>query len=221
MSKQISVYIADDHKIVIEGIIAVIETDPELAVIGYSHTGKDVIHWLNENIEKADVVVLDITMPEADGFEVLKFLTSKRSKQKVIVLSSYNDVKIVEEVLRFGAMGYITKTNAGEHITEAIKVVNSGNKYFSDDIQKLLLKSISGAPVEGGEMPDQFLLKSLTDREKDVLRLVAKEYNTTEIADELCLGISTVETHRKKLLKKLNVKNSVGLAMYAVKNKLV
>lgn len=221
MSKKISVYIADDHKIVVEGIIAVIKTDPQIEIIGYSHSGKDVIEWLDKHKEKADVVVLDITMPDADGFEVLKFLTSRRSNQKVIVLSSYNDIKIVQEVLKFGGKGYITKANAGEHIVQAIKAVYNGEEYFSDDIKKMLLKSLSGQKVEDGEMPDKFLYETLTQREKDVLELVAKEYSTTEIADELCLGISTVDTHRKNLLRKLNVKNSVGLAMYAVKNKLI
>jgi two-component system invasion response regulator UvrY len=85
----------------------------------------------------------------------------------------------------------------------------------------MLLKSLSGQKVEDGDMPDKFLYETLTQREKDVLELVAKEYSTTEIADQLCLGISTVDTHRKNLLRKLNVKNSVGLAMYAVKNQII
>ncbi|MGB1284824.1 MAG: response regulator transcription factor, partial [Polaribacter sp.] len=92
---------------------------------------------------------------------------------------------------------------------------------FSNDIQSILLKSISGQMVPQGDMPDDFLLKSLTERELDVLKLITKEYSTIEMADLLNLSTNTVETYRKSLLKKLNVKNAVGLAMYAVKNKIV
>ena len=221
MKEKIYVHVADDHKILIEGIIAVINTDKEIEIKGYSLTGKEVIDWFSLEENSADVLILDITMPVLDGFEVLKFFKKKKIDQKVIILSSYDDVKIVQEVLNLGCKGYISKNNAGEHIVNAIKAVAKGEQYFSNDIQSILLKSISGQMVPQGEMPDDFLLKSLTERELDVLKLITKEYSTIEMADLLNLSTNTVETYRKSLLKKLNVKNAVGLAMYAVKNKIV
>ena len=167
------------------------------------------------------MILLSIRLVVLDGFEVLKFFKKKKIDQKVIILSSYDDVKIVQEVLNLGCKGYISKNNAGEHIVNAIKAVAKGEQYFSNDIQSILLKSISGQMVPQGEMPDDFLLKSLTERELDVLKLITKEYSTIEMADLLNLSTNTVETYRKSLLKKLNVKNAVGLAMYAVKNKIV
>ncbi|MEO9572170.1 MAG: response regulator transcription factor [Polaribacter sp.] len=221
MKEKIYVHVADDHKILIEGIIAVLNTDKEIEIKGYSLTGQEVIDWFSKKENSADVLVLDITMPVLDGFQVLKYFKKKRIDQKVIILSSYDDVKIVQETLNLGCKGYISKNNAGEHIVNAIKTVAKGEQYFSSDIQSILLKSISGQMVPQGEMPDKFLLDSLTEREKDVLKLITKEYSTIEMADLMNLSVNTIETYRKSLLKKLNVKNAVGLAMYAVKNKIV
>jgi DNA-binding NarL/FixJ family response regulator len=221
MRKKIYVHVADDHKILIEGIIAVINTDEDIELRDYSLSGLEVINWFKKRENKVDVLILDITMPILDGFEVLKYFRDNRLNQKVIVLSSYNDIKIVQEVLLLGASGYISKNNAGEHIVKAIKKVAGGDQYFSDDIRNELLKVISGQKTKKGDMPEDFLFDSLTERERDVLRLVARELSTSEIAERMNISPHTVESYRKKLLKKLNVKNSVGLAMYAVKYKLV
>ena len=221
MKNKINVHVADDHKIVIDGIIAVINTDKDISVTEYSLTGKQVVDWFDDENNNADVLILDITMPVIDGIGVLKHFKKNKIKQNVIILSSYDDIKIVQEMLKLGCKGYITKNNAGEHIIDAIKAVASGEQYFSDDIQKMLLKSLSGQQVEEGELPNNYLSETLTQREKEVLKLITKQLNTPEIADKLNVSISTIETHRKKLLKKLKVKNAVGLAMYAVKYKLV
>lgn len=221
MKEKIYVHVADDHKILIEGIMAVINTDKDIEIRGYSLTGQEVIDWFSNKNNNADVLILDITMPILDGFEVLKHFKKNKIDQKVIILSSYDDVKIVQEVLNLGCKGYISKNNAGEHIVNAIKAVANGDQYFSNDIQNILLKSLSGQMVPQGDMPDKFLLDSLTERELDVLKLITKEHSTIEMADLLNLSVNTVETYRKSLLKKLNVKNSVGLAMYAVKNNVV
>jgi two-component system invasion response regulator UvrY len=221
MKKKIYVHVADDHKILIEGIIAVINTDKDIEISGYSLTGKEVVDWFDKKGNKADVLVLDITMPVLDGFEVLRHFNKKGINPKVIVLSSYDDIKIVQEMLSLGCKGYITKNNAGEHIIDAIKAVARGDQYFSDDVQKILLKRFSGQYVPAGEAPIKSIIEALTDRELDVLKLITKQYNSPEIADKLNLALSTVETHRKNLLKKLKVKNAVGLAMYAVKNRIV
>ena len=222
MKKKIYVHVADDHKIVIEGIIAVINTDNEIAINGYSLTGEEVIDFFDKKGNRVDVLILDITMPILDGIEVLRHFKENKINQKVIILSSYDDIKIVEEVLKLGCNGYITKNSAGEHIVNAIKAVANGEQYFSNDIQKSLFTTFSGQQVsQKGDVPDKFLIDSLTEREVDVIRLIVKEYSSQEIADELNVSTRTVETHRKNLIKKLKVKNSVGLAMYAVKNKIV
>ena len=221
MKKKIYVHVADDHKILIEGIIAIINTDKDIAIRGYSLTGKEVIDWFDKKENKADVLILDITMPFLDGFEVLQHFNKKGIRQNVIILSSYDDIKIVQEMLSLGCKGYISKKNAGDHVIGAIKAVANGDQYFSSDIQTVLLKSFAGQQVPVGDAPNKFIIETLTDRELDVLKLITQQFNSPEIADALSLGISTVETHRKNLLRKLKVKNSVGLAMYAVRNNIV
>lgn len=221
MKKKIYVHVADDHKILIEGIIAVINTDKDIEIRDYSLTGQEVVDWFDKKGNKADVLILDITMPILDGFEVLLHFKKNKINQKVIVLSSYDDIKIVQEMLSLGCKGYITKNNAGEHIVNAIKAVAKGEKYFSDDIQEVLLSSFSGQLIPPGFIPEKTLIEALSEREIEVIRLISKEYSSPEIADKLNLAVSTVETYRKSLLKKLKVKNAVGLAMYAVKNKII
>jgi DNA-binding NarL/FixJ family response regulator len=219
MKEKIYVHVADDHKILIEGIIAVINTDKDIEVEGYSLTGKEVIDWAQSS--SADILILDINMPHYDGIEVLKFFKVKGIKIKTIILSSYDDVKLVEEMLTLGASGFLSKDSAGEHIINAIKAVHEGEQYFSDAIKSNLLKLYTGQKVKAGQRPESTIAHSLTDREIEVLKLIAQEYSSPEIADILNISQSTVDTYRKSLLKKTNVKNAVGLAMYAVKNKII
>jgi DNA-binding NarL/FixJ family response regulator len=219
MKEKIYVHVADDHKILIEGIIAVINTDKEIEVEGYSLTGKEVIDWSKEN--SADILILDINMPVFDGIDVLKFFQQKKIDQKVIILSSYDDVNLVKQMLNLGAKGFLSKNSAGEHIVKAIKAVAAGEQYFSDDIQSNLFKLYTGQKVEEGERPESTIAHSLTERELEVLKLIAKENSTSEISGILNISTNTVETYRKSLLKKTKVKNAVGLAMYAVKNNII
>ena len=219
MKNTIKVHIADDHKILIEGIIAVINTDNCIEVEGYSLTGKQVIDWIKSN--SADILILDINMPEYDGIEVLKFIRQKKITQKVIILSSYDDVKLVQEVINLGANGFLSKDSAGLHIIEAINAVHKGDQYFSDAIKNNLIKLYTGENVKLGNRPESTILNSLTPREIEVLKLITDEYSSPEIADKLNISQSTVDTYRKSLLKKTNVKNSIGLAMYAVKNNII
>ena len=219
MKNKIRVHIADDHKILIEGIIAVINTDESIEVEGYSLTGKQVIEWIKSN--SADILILYINMPEYDGIEVLKFFKQKKITQKVIILSSYDDVKLVQEMINLGANGFLSKNSAGLHIIEAINAVYHGDQYFSDTIKNNLLKLYTGENVTSGKRPESTILNSLTPRELEVLKLITDEYSSPEIAGILNISQSTVDTYRKSLLKKTNVKNSIGLAMYAVKNNII
>ena len=219
MKEKIQVHIADDHKILIEGIVAVINTEDDIEIEGYSLNGKEVIDWAEDH--SADVLILDINMPIYDGIEVLKFFKIKKINQKVIILSSYEDVKLVQEMINLGANGFLSKDSAGQHIVEAIRSVHEGEQYFSDTIKNNLLKLYTGKNVRPGQRPQSTIANSLTDRETEVLKLISQEYSSPEIAQILNISQSTVDTYRKSLLKKTNVKNAVGLAMYAVKNKII
>ena len=219
MGKMITVHIADDHQILIDGVKAVLNIEPEIEVIGFSLNGKEVVEWYAEN--SSDVLVLDINMPELDGIEVLKRLKDLDNKPEIIVLSSYDDVKLVKEVLQMGAKGFVPKKSAGEHIVQAVHKVANGDQYFTDDIKEKMMQTLLNGQVKDTGSQDGVLISSLTKREVQVLKLVAQQYSTREIGDELHISESTVETHRKNLMKKVKVKNSVGLAIFALKNEVI
>lgn len=216
MSK-IKVHIADDHKILIEGVIALLNTEDDFEILNYSLTGKEVINWFSKN--KADVLVLDINMPEMDGIEVLQTFKKRGIEVKTIILSSLTEPKLVQEMIALGANGFLDKTSASDHIIEAIRAVHKGAQYFSDDIKNNLFNLYVNETKE--EQPEEEFDGYLTEREIAVLKLIALEKNSSEIAEQLNISIKTVETYRRKLYKKLQVKNVVGLAMYAVKNNIV
>ena len=218
--EKIKVHIADDHQILIDGIIAVLSSEKNIEVVGYSLNGEDVLNWFAAN--EADVLILDINMPKVDGIAVLQNLIDFDFQPKVIVLSSYDDVKLIKEVLKIGAVGFLAKKCAGENIVEAINKVYKGEQYFEKSIQQKLLNTFTTqSSSKNAVSQDGPFFSSLTPRELEVLQLIARQYNTKEISTELHISVNTVETHRKNLISKLNVKNVVGLAVYAFKNNLV
>lgn len=219
MDKMITVHIADDHQILIDGVKAVLNIEPKIEVVGYSLNGNQVIAWFKE--QSCDVLILDINMPELDGIEVLKKLKQHKNRPEIIVLSSYDDVKLVKEVLQMGAKGFVPKKSAGEHIVNAVYKVAEGSQYFTDDIKEKMMQTLLNGQIKNEGSQDGVLISSLTKREVEILKLVAQQYSTREIGDELHISESTVETHRKNLMKKVKVKNSVGLAIFALKNEVI
>ena len=215
----ITIHIADDHKILIDGIVAVLKTEKKTKVVGYSLDGPSVLKWFDEHT--ADILILDIGMPKMDGIEVLRSLqTENRELPNTIILTSYNDIKLIKEVLKMGAKGFVTKVSAGENIIEAIHTVHNGDLFFSSDIRNKIINSFTGKKVAQENHFNEYF-GMLTDREYEILKLVAEEYTNREIADTLHISTGTVETHKKNIMTKLGVRNAVGLAIYVVKHKLI
>lgn len=216
MDQKIKVHIADDHKILIDGVIALLNTEDNFEIEGYSLTGKQVVNWSTKN--NADVLILDINMPEMDGIEVLKAFKKRNIEIKTIILSGLSDAKLVQQMVLLGANGFIDKSCASEHIIDAIKNVHNGAQYFSDTIKTNLLELyVSEAKIEENRLNKE----ELTEREIEVLKQIALEKNSTEIAVHLSVSVKSIETYRKSLYRKLKVKNVVGLAMYAVRNNII
>ena len=219
MNDKITVHIADDHQILIDGVIAVLGLEKDIEVVGYSLNGEQVLDWFHEH--SADVLVLDINMPKVDGIEVLRQFQNYDDVPQVIILSSYDDIKLIKEVLSMGAKGFVPKKSAGEHIVNAIRNVSKGQQYFSEEVKEKMMKTLMGKPMHDKDSQEGMLINSLTRREYQILKLIAQQYTTKEIAKALHVSDSTVETHRKNLIKKVNAKNSVGLAIFAMKNEII
>lgn len=217
--KKIRVHIADDHKVLIDGIMAVLKTEDEIEVVGHSLNGEEVLEWYKTNT--SDVLVLDINMPKVDGIGVLQYFKKQSFQPHIVILSSYDDIKLVKEVLKMGAKGFLAKKCAAEQIVEAIKTVSKGEQYFSDHIQSKIVNSFTSGNDQENDSNKSTFFGPLTVREKEILKLISQEYNSREIASSLFITVNTVETHRKNLIKKLKVKNVVGLALYAHKHQLV
>lgn len=218
METKIRIHLADDHQVLIDSMRTLLNSISNFQVIGFSLKGTSLYEDVSNN--STDILVLDINMPEKDGIEVLKEFSKKGFPCKVIVLSTYDDIKIVKEVMKLGASGYLTKQCAGENIVEAIQVANKNEEYFCPQVrEKIFLSATKNNPKL-----NQNKLKlehQLSDREIEIITLIALEYNGKEISDQLFISINTVETHRKNILKKLQVKNTISLVKFALKNNLI
>ncbi|PWA07376.1 response regulator [Flavobacterium psychrotolerans] len=218
MEDKIKVYLADDHQMLIEGMKAVIKSNENFEVVGYSLNGVNLIE--DVTISDADILIMDINMPKIDGIEVLKEYSRLKRPFKVIVLSSYDDLKLVREVMKLGARGYLTKQSAAESIIEALVEVTKGEEYFCKIMHEKILNSF----VQNNQEWSQNKIVAdinLTQRELVILKLIALEFSGKKIGEKLFISANTVETHRKNLLKKVNVKSSIGLAKYAIRNNLI
>ncbi len=207
----IKVHLADDHQVLIDGLLAVLGLHPSIEVVGFSLDGNNLRERIASN--HADILVLDINMPEADGISVLKDFRAHAFPCKVIVLSSYNDIKTINEVVNLGARGFLSKNAAGDEIATAIQEVHEGNQYFSADIRDRIVASFV-EPEHAPKDNSPNSLSSLTKRELEVLKLIVAEQSGQEIAEKLNISKNTVESHRKNLFKKLQVNNSVGLVKF-------
>lgn len=218
METSIRIHLADDHQVLIDGMRTLLNSVPNFQVVGFSLKGTALYEEVTYNA--TDILVLDINMPEKDGMEVLKECSKKGFPCKVIVLSSYDDMKIIQEVMKLGASGYLTKQCAGENIVEAIQVVNNNEEYFCPLIQeKIFSSAIKNNSKLNNKKTD--LDYQLTGREIEIITLIALEYSGKEISDQLFISTNTVETHRKNIMKKLQVKNTIGLVKFALKNNLI
>jgi len=216
---KITVHIADDHQIIMDGLTAILDFENDIEIVGYSLNGKQVLDWYKTNI--SDVLLLDINMPDITGIEVLERFKKYNKVPNVIILSSYDNIKLVKDILKLGAKSFIPKKSAGKHIAEAIRHVAKGQQYFTEDVKEKMMNTIMSKPTYKEENPDGFLINSLTKREFQILKLIALQYTTKEICETLFISSSTVETHRKNLIKKVKAKNSVGLALFALKNNIL
>lgn len=218
MKEKIRIHLADDHQVLIDGMRTLLHTVPNYEVVGYSQNGKNIYNEVIEN--ETDILVLDISMPEKDGIEVIKEFVKKGFPCKVIVLSSYDDVKIIKEVMKLGASGYLTKQCAGENIVEAIQIVSDGEEYFCTSVREKIFSTATENIEKLNKNKTQTNVL-LSGREIEIITLIALEFSGKEISERLFISTNTVETHRKNIMKKLKAKNSISLVKYAMKHKLI
>jgi DNA-binding NarL/FixJ family response regulator len=210
MSK-VRLLIADDHKILLDGIVSLLQTEPSLLIAATAGNGYDVIELVKKN--DYDVCLLDINMPGLDGIETAKLVRELKPAIKIIMLTTYNDREIISELVHIGISGYLLKNLDKEELIEAIKKVMEGRYYFSAEVEEIIMQGVA-------EKKNTNLIV-LTDREIEILTLLSKEYTNDKIAAELHISYRTVETHRKNIMQKTGAHNLAGLLKYAYSKGLI
>jgi DNA-binding NarL/FixJ family response regulator len=211
----VKLLIADDHRIVLDGIVSLLQTDKEITVSGIAANGYEVLELVNKN--DFDVCLLDISMPGLDGMETARLLKEKKPGIKIIVLTTYNDKEIITEMLQYGVSGYLLKNSSKQELTEAIKKVAGGGFYFSDEVHAAIMKNYTQHLKEKNSIE----VITLTTREKEILQLLALEYTNEKIAEALTISYRTVETHRKNIMQKTKSHNLAGLLKFAYSKNLI
>lgn len=205
----IKILLVDDHQILLDGIKAILERDEELTVVDTAANGKEALTKLKET--EVDVLLLDLQMPVMDGLETLTQVKKLYPDLNVLMLTTNDEGSIITSIFKSGATGYLLKNASQETLIQGIKDAYTGQKVLSPHLTAKMIESLSEKPkTVQGQIP------KITKRELEVVRLIAKEYTTQQIADALFVSTNTVATHKRNLFVKMDVKNSVGMIKKAV-----
>ena len=213
--ESIKVLIADDHKLYREGIKALLDGETDIDIILEANNGEAILQTLAEH--PVDIILMDIDMPGMGGVEATQAVKQQYPNTRILILSMYDDIDFILKVLKAGASGYLLKESENLDLHSAIKALAIGSCYYSDKISSKLshyLVQLNEAELVAEVEEDA---PSLTKREQEILALIGKEYTNVEIADKLFISTNTVFTHRKNLIKKLNVRNTAGLIRSATR----
>lgn len=217
----ITILIADDHSIIRDGIKSLLKEDEGIQVIGEAASGKEVIEKISQ--QTVDLVLMDLNMPDMDGFEATQYLGTHYPEVKVLILTMLENEKFVCQVLQAGASGYILKNTGKVELTYAIRMVAEGIPYVSSQIIMNLLKknTFSQVRTETASQSNITTPNNISSRELEVLKLISEGYTNAEAADKLFVSKRTVDAHRQNLIEKTNAKNTADLIRYAISKGLV
>lgn len=213
-TKRIRIYIVDDHQIMIDGIKALLKNSEGFEVVGEQTNPLLAIDDIP--LKNTEVLITDVSMKEMSGIELAKKMRSAMPDLKILALSMYGDRGTISEMLVAGINGYVLKNTGTEELVTALTRIASGQQFFSNEVTAEMMKSFSQPKEE-----DQKELMNLTNREIEIVKLIAEELNNAQIGDRLFISERTVETHRKNIFRKTNTKSVAGLIKYAIHHKLV
>jgi two-component system, NarL family, invasion response regulator UvrY len=208
----IKILIADDHAVVREGLKKILAEAKDMDVCGEASDGMSALLLMRS--QNWDVVLLDISMPGKNGLDVLKAIRAEKSELRIVMLSIYPESQYALRCLKAGASGYLTKESAPGQLIVAIRKVAKGGKYISTELAEKLVSELT-APSE------RLLHEALSDRELEILRLMATGHSPAQIAEILFISSKTVSTYRSRLLRKMNMRSNAELISYAIKNNLI
>lgn len=210
----IKVLLADDHKIVRDGLRNLLEKEPEIKVVGEAEDGRETVQ-LSKKLSP-EIVIMDIAMPDLNGIEATRHIMAENPDIKVIALSMHSDRRFVSEMLKAGASAYLLKDCAFEELVTAIKTVVRNKTYLSPGISGVIIEDY----IRNASKAESSVFSLLSDREREVLQLMSEGKTTKEIASNLNVSIKTVETHRTNIMTKLDIHSVAELTKYAIREGL-
>ncbi|TDE17235.1 response regulator [Dyadobacter psychrotolerans] len=212
----VRVLIVDDHQIILDSLSLLISTIPQVEIVGKLNESRSVADFLE--VYPVDILITDFTMPYLTGIDLTLQLRPLYPKLKILMLTVSEDAETIRQAFQAGITGYVMKKASRAELETALMTVASGTKYFSEAVMKELLNPNDGS-LSTEVLPSEPV--AVTSRELEIIKLIAQEFSTSEIAEKLFISFGTVETHRHNILRKLNVKNSIGITKYAIRYKLI
>jgi NarL family two-component system response regulator LiaR len=213
MDSKIRVIIADDHEIFRKGLKLILSRLKYVNLVGEAENGKETIEIIKK--KNADIILMDIEMPGMNGIEATRKILEIRPQVKIVALTMFNDEKYIEDMLDAGAKGFLLKNTTKQVLDRALRTIDEGNNYYSDELFSFFTKKIAG------EKSQKDIELTLTKREKEILQLICEGLNNEEIASRLSISERTVIGHKSNLLAKTNCKSTPSLISYSIKNKIV
>ena len=205
----IKVLLVDDHAILLDGLRNLISQTEDYQVVGTASTVADAFYFLKKN--EVDILITDYNLPDDDGLALIRKAKSIANSLKIIVLSMHDESHLVKEILKEGVNGYLVKKDSQNELLNALDAIQEGKTFLSNDINNMLIRSFHAGTEQ----------KLLTAREREIVKLIAKELSNKQIAEELTISERTVETHRKNIFRKTKTSSLVGLIKYAYANNLI
>ncbi|MBI9055240.1 MAG: response regulator transcription factor [Bacteroidales bacterium] len=214
--KKIRIVLVDDHQMFRDGVKSVLSDEENMEVVGEVGNGNDLFELLKSNTP--DLIITDISMPEISGIEVTKYVSENYPDIKILILSMHTNEEFITKALSSGANGYLPKDTSMNELLDAINTIYKGDNYFNKNISDTILKSIIDKSKNNQNNSKN---EKLTKREKEVVQLVVDGLTNKEIADKLFISIRTVDSHKNNVMQKLNLKSSVELVKYILKNNII
>ena len=216
---KISVLIVDDHALVRDGIVAMLKNEEDIQIIGEAVDGEEAVSKNNEL--QPDIIIMDIMMPKFNGLEAAKMIKEQHPNSKIIFLSMEVKEDFISEAIKSGASGYIPKDSNKLILINAIRSVYQGEKYFHSMVSELIFNQFYEKSVGNEKVKKTYSSGKISNREVEVLKLIASGFSNSQIAEKLFISVRTVDAHRNHIMQKLELNNTAELVKYAIKNDII
>lgn len=220
MDDKIKIVLADDEVLFQKGIAFILSREDTFEIVQEVNDGEQLLHYLDSASELPDIILMDLKMPNLNGVEATRFIGNKFPSIRIIALTSYNTPSFIANMIHLGAVSYLVKNTTPAEMIQTINEVFDKGFYYNQEVLKVIQEGIA----EDKTKRKRSLFEEdegITDREREVLELICRQFSTSEIADKLCISKRTVEGHRNSLMVKTNTKNIAGLVVYSLQNRIV